>query len=101
MTERILLFFGAVYLLWNLFCFLVMGADKRKAIKQRRRVPEKQLILCAVFFGGLGSCAGMYVFRHKTQKKPFPWLFPLLCVVQLAVIMAFLLTYVKTYHTLG
>jgi len=95
MRSRILLFFAAVFLLWNLFCFIAMGVDKRRAVKKRQRISERQLILCALFFGALGSCAGMYAFRHKTKKRPFPWLFPLLCAVQLVGAVYVILLYLK------
>ena len=48
-----------------------MWIDKRKAIKGSWRIPEKTLFLITALGGGIGTIAGMYVFRHKTQKLNF------------------------------
>ena len=65
--------------------FAVCGWDKSAAKKQRRRIPERRLLWCAVLLGAAGSFLGMRAFRHKTRKPPFYWLFPLLFLLQLAV----------------
>lgn len=62
---------------WNLFTFLLMGFDKRRAVTGGWRVPEKRLFLCSFLFGGLGIALGMSVFRHKTQHLSFKILVPL------------------------
>ncbi len=64
-------------LIWNLFTFLVMGVDKRKAVKHRRRISESTLLLLAFCMGAPGVLAAMPVFRHKTQKALFLILVPL------------------------
>ena len=48
-----------------------MWIDKRKDIKGSWRIPEKTLSLITALGGGIGTIAGMYVFRHKTQKLNF------------------------------
>ena len=55
----------------NLLAFIQMGIDKRLALKQRRRIPEAQLIAPALFGGILGTILGMLAFRHKTAKRSF------------------------------
>ena len=76
---------GALLLL-NLVSFFLMRHDKQRAKKNQRRVPEKTLFLSAVLFGALGGTLGMFVFRHKTRHWYFRVFFPLLMVLQFAVL---------------
>ena len=63
---------GFIYLeAVNLAAFVLMGVDKRRARKGRRRIPEATLMLAALLGGGIGTLAGMYLFRHKTHKPKF------------------------------
>ena len=75
------------YLLWlcvmSLVSFLVMGSDKRRAIRGARRVPEARLFLLALLGGGPGGLLGMYAFRHKTRHLHFVIGFPLIAAVQI------------------
>lgn len=74
-----------VYLeLVNLAAFALMGIDKQRAKQGRRRIPETTLILSAVFGGGIGALAGMYLFRHKTRKQKFTVGIPVILVMQIA-----------------
>lgn len=81
-----LLWIAALWLIWNLFTFLQMGMDKRKAVKEKQRISEKTLLLSAFFMGAVGSGAGLLVFHHKTKKWKFRILVPLALAVNLAVI---------------
>ena len=68
MLGKILL----VYLLViNLIAFAMYGLDKQRAIKDKWRIPEKTLLLVALFGGGVGAFAGMQTFRHKTKHWKF------------------------------
>ena len=69
----------------NLIAFAVYGADKRRAKKERRRVPEKTLFLLALIGGSVGAWAGMYTFRHKTRHWYFVWGIPAILVIQIAL----------------
>ena len=55
----------------NLFTFFLFGLDKRLAKKNRRRIPELQLLLLSLFGGSVGGFLAMKLFRHKTSKKSF------------------------------
>ena len=78
----------AVYLVvLNLIGFIIMGVDKKKAIKHKWRIPEKNLFLIAILGGSLGGIIGMRVFRHKTKHMYFVVGFPLIFIVQVGVIM--------------
>ncbi|MBQ9886200.1 MAG: DUF1294 domain-containing protein [Lachnospiraceae bacterium] len=78
----------AVYILiLSLAGFLSMEADKRKAIKHARRIPERVLFLIAILGGSLGSLIGMYVFRHKTKHWYFVIGMPVILVVQVIILL--------------
>ena len=71
----------------NLTAFAVYGADKRRAKKDKRRVPEKTLFLLAVIGGSVGALLGMYTFRHKTRHWYFVWGIPAILLVQIALVV--------------
>lgn len=76
----------AVYLLAvNLLLFVLMGADKARARRGARRIPEAALFLTAILGGSFGGVCGMYAFRHKTLHRSFRLGFPLILVCQLAL----------------
>lgn len=81
LTVALLSYLAAV----NAVTFAVYGADKRRARKERRRVPEKTLVLLAVIGGSAGAWAGMYAFRHKTRHWYFVWGIPAILAAQLAL----------------
>ena len=81
--------FVEVLLLWNVITFLMMGIDKRRSIKNKRRISEKTLILSSFFMGATGTCLGTVVFHHKTRKIKFRTLLPLSLVINIAVIYVF------------
>ena len=83
------------FVVWNLIVFLVYGADKRKARKDKWRISEKTLILLALLFGGTGAFIGMRVFRHKTQHKKFTIAVPLLMILNFIVIGAAVWLYLR------
>ncbi|MBR0305230.1 MAG: DUF1294 domain-containing protein [Lachnospiraceae bacterium] len=68
MFGRILI----VYLLLaNVIAFAMYGIDKRKAMKDQWRIPEKTLLLAALIGGSFGAFVGMQVFHHKTKHWKF------------------------------
>jgi len=70
--EVVLFWTPIVYiLLINLIAFLAMWWDKWKASKEEWRVAEATLHILGFMGGAVGVFAGMYRFRHKTQKKSF------------------------------
>ena len=69
----------------NLLAFTAYGADKRRAKKDKRRVPEKTLFLLAIIGGSVGAWAGMYTFRHKTRHWYFVWGIPAILLAQVAL----------------
>ena len=53
--------------------------DKRQTRRMKTRIPERSLLLWALFGGSPGLILGMLVARHKTRKATF--LIPLAFVV--------------------
>jgi len=77
-----------VYLLMiNLIGFLMVWSDKRKAKKGKWRIPEQTLFIVTAFGGGIGTIAGMYIFRHKTQKLKFTLGLPTLVILEIALVI--------------
>ena len=76
----------AVVVVMNIVAFALMGHDKKCARQGKWRVPEKTLFLVTACFGGLGGVLGMKVFHHKTQHWYFKVFFPVLLIVQIAVL---------------
>ena len=69
----------------NIIGFLLMGADKKKAIKNQWRIPEKSLFICSILGGSIGTWTGMYAFRHKTKHWYFVIGMPLILVLQVLI----------------
>ena len=61
----------------------VTVADKIKAKKGSRRVPEKTLILLALLGGSVAEYFTMRLIRHKTLHKKFMVGLPLIIILQL------------------
>lgn len=77
-------------LIMNLSGLLSMYIDKKKAIKNKWRIPEKTLFLIAIMGGSIGSVSGMHLFRHKTKHWYFKYGMPAILIIQ--VIIAILLS---------
>ena len=69
-------------LIINAAGFLLMLVDKWKAKKNRWRIRESTLLIVAALGGSVGSLAGMYLFRHKTQHLKFTLGIPLILAAQ-------------------
>ena len=77
----------------NIIGFYVMWSDKRKAKKGKWRIPENTLFLITLLGGGIGTIAGMYTFRHKTQKLKFTIGLPAILILEivLAIYLKFII----------
>ncbi|MGZ9586550.1 DUF1294 domain-containing protein [Paenibacillus marinisediminis] len=69
----------------NALGYAWMAADKRRASRRKRRIPERQLFLTAWLGGALGVLIGMYNKRHKTQHVTFTAGIPFILLVNLLV----------------
>ena len=78
-TRNIIIYFVII----NIIGFLIMFIDKQKAKKGAWRIPEKTLFIITSLGGGIGTIAGMYTFRHKTQKLQFIVGLPLITILEI------------------
>ena len=69
----------------NFVAFLAMWWDKRKASQREWRVAEATLYILGFLGGAIGILAGMFRFRHKTQKSSFQVITVLGIVVSLII----------------
>ena len=76
-------------ILVNILGFFFMFLDKRKAIKNKWRIPEKTLFLLALLGGSLGTTLGMHTFRHKTKHWYFRLGMPLILIIQVGLLIYF------------
>lgn len=72
-------------LVTNAAAFILFGIDKRRARRDRWRIPERTLFLFPLLGGTLGAILGMRVFHHKTLHRRFRYGLPALLAAQLAV----------------
>lgn len=80
------LFFYLVLI--NAVGLLIMLADKRKAIKNKWRIPESTLMTVAAIGGSIGSLLGMRLFRHKTKHPKFTIGIPAILAAQILIAAA-------------
>ena len=84
--KLLLILLGAYLLVINLEGFALMGIDKSRACRGRRRIAEAMLFIVAALGGSLGVLCGMYAFRHKTLHTSFTVGIPLLLFFQAVLI---------------
>ena len=64
-----------------------MLIDKLKAERGSWRIPEKTLFMITLLGGGIGTIAGMYLFRHKTKKLYFTIGFPVILISEIFIVI--------------
>lgn len=78
------------FLVWfsgiNILTFVLYGADKAAARKNRRRISERTLLLSGLLGGWPGALLGQRYFRHKTQKQPFKSWFLLSALINIILV---------------
>ena len=76
-------FLTTYLVLVNALSFILMLADKQKAIKGAWRIPEATLMGTALLGGSIGAICGMYLVRHKTRHIKFTLGIPLILIAQI------------------
>ncbi len=76
-------------LIINIITFIIYGIDKYKSIKHKYRISEATLIILALLGGPLGAFLGMITFHHKTQKKKFIILVPIIMLIWVYILIKF------------
>lgn len=73
----------------NVVGFVIMGVDKRRAIRGAWRISEASLFFTAFIGGSLGCILGMQHFRHKTKHWYFKYGMPAILVLQIFIFLLF------------
>jgi len=86
---------GIIYL-WlavvNVWGFLLVFLDKRRAKKGDWRIPEAVFFLLAFLGGFLGIEFAMRLFHHKTKKPSFYWV--IRCAFLVWLVLGIILIYI-------
>ena len=69
---------------------IIYGIDKRKAVREKERIPEKALLGMGFFGGSIGALFGMVLFAHKTKHIYF-WILNILYLIIHLVILALII----------
>ena len=75
------------YILINVLTFILMGHDKKNAIKKKERIPEMTLFTLSFLGGCIGALLGMLIFHHKTKKFKFIILIPLSIMIHIMLLI--------------
>ena len=73
-------------LIMSTIAIIVTLKDKIAAIRDRRRTPEKKLMLISALGGSAAMLLTMYLIRHKTRHIKFMLGIPLMFVLQAVII---------------
>ena len=87
-TQNIVIYFVII----NIIGFLIMFIDKQKAKRGAWRIPEKTIFIITALGGGIGTLAGMYACRHKTQKLQFVIGLPFITILEIILIVYWAIT---------
>ena len=69
----------------NVVGYVIMGVDKKRAIRGAWRISEASLFFTALLGGSLGCILGMQHFRHKTKHWYFVVGMPLILILQICI----------------
>lgn len=93
-NKLLVLYVVAGYLaMINLYGFMIMGMDKKKAKSGAWRISEGHLLGTALIGGSLGVFMGMRTFRHKTKHRRFQVSVPLMLCLHISLIVYVLITW--------
>ena len=76
----------AYIVLMNITAVCLTVYDKKAARKHKNRIPERTLMLTAVFGGSVGVYLTMLIIRHKTKHQKFMAGLPLIILAQAVLI---------------
>ena len=65
----------------NTISFVLFSYDKFLALKNKRRISEKELFTVSTIGGALGGMFAILVFNHKISKATFMWRFTFIFIV--------------------
>ncbi|MCI5679887.1 MAG: DUF1294 domain-containing protein [Bacteroidales bacterium] len=73
------------YLIINIIMYVAMVIDKKRAMKDGWRIPEKNLYLLAVLGGGTGGLIAMVTKHHKNRHLDFIMVFTITAILHFIV----------------
>ncbi|MBR1931535.1 MAG: DUF1294 domain-containing protein [Lachnospiraceae bacterium] len=88
--KTILLILICYFIIVNLAGFVIMGVDKKRAIRGAWRISEASLFLTALIGGSIGCILGMQHFRHKTKHWYFKYGMPAILILQILALLLLL-----------
>lgn len=91
LMDYLIPFLLVFYCVMSIIGYVSMAQDKQKAVKQKRRIPEKTLLTIALLGGCFGSFLGMRLRRHKTKHATFFIGLPILMLVHLSLLLFILI----------
>lgn len=71
----------------NTIAFFLCYLDKQKAIKSKRRIPERILLGISFIGGTFSFWIAMYLFHHKTKHLKFIILAPIFTIMWIIIIL--------------
>lgn len=77
----------AYYLAINVVMYAAMSIDKSHAIKNKRRIAEKNLFLISVLGGGAGGLIAMILKHHKNRHIDFVLVYTITAVLHCIVVL--------------
>lgn len=78
-------YFLLYLLLINYITFSLIHLDKKNAIANKRRIPEKNILYSIAMGGTIGGWIAMNKFKHKTKKYPFRGYFYAIIILQIVL----------------
>lgn len=79
------LIYAFIIMTMSFITMSLYGIDKRKAVREKMRIPERALLSMGLFGGALGALVGMFLFSHKTKHIYFWILNCLFLIIQIAL----------------
>ncbi len=81
----------------NLITLIFYCADKYFAVKRKRRIRERTLLLLAFLMGSIGALLGVLQARHKIKKPKFFILVPLFLLLHIILILFLYINYPQIF----
>ncbi len=83
---KFIIIFAIYLIIINIAGYIIMGIDKKRAIRGAFRISEASLFMIALLGGSLGSILGMQRFRHKTRHWYFKYGMPAILILQILIL---------------
>lgn len=87
MNNTLIIIILSYFLFVNIIAFILYGIDKKRALRNKARIPSFVLLWMARLGGGLGSWLGMSYFHHKKNHTKYRRLIPLWSVIWLCALV--------------